>query len=187
MALDHVGQLEELGERIVKLRRQVEELERDNAMLREQVRVGDVCSDYHMKRTRLVEQANELANQCIGSLSNHIEKLMQMIQLHIEESERQTILMALAHLAVERPGWDYMCSELAKKMDNVSEGPSVKSRHMEALKGRPCIDVEAGKPILYEHFKFYHTEHLKHDASKQTEVFPTGQQNEGFVQAGGGS
>ena len=32
-------------------------------MLREQVRVGDVCSDYHMKRTRLVEQANELARR----------------------------------------------------------------------------------------------------------------------------
>lgn len=77
MALDHVGQLEELGERIVKLRRQVEELERDNAMLREQVRVGDVCSDYHMKRTRLVEQANELANLCVvdpATGSTHVFK-----------------------------------------------------------------------------------------------------------------
>lgn len=38
--------------------------------------------------------------------------------LRIEEGQRQTMLLALAHLAVERPGWDYMLKGIAAKMDN---------------------------------------------------------------------
>jgi len=38
--------------------------------------------------------------------------------LEIEEGERQAILLALAHLAIERPGWDDMLREIAKKMDD---------------------------------------------------------------------
>lgn len=40
----------------------------------------------------------------------------------IDESERQMILMALAHLAVHRPGWKWTLGETAKKMDNVVDG-----------------------------------------------------------------
>ena len=39
--------------------------------------------------------------------------------LTVEESERQSILMALAHLSLQRPGWDYMLNLIACKMDNV--------------------------------------------------------------------
>jgi hypothetical protein len=38
--------------------------------------------------------------------------------LEIIESERQAILLALAHLSLERPGWNSMLSEIALKMDN---------------------------------------------------------------------
>jgi len=38
--------------------------------------------------------------------------------LALEESERQAVLMALAHLAVERPGWDYMLNRIALRIDN---------------------------------------------------------------------
>jgi len=57
-----------------ELRARIAELERDNLLLKEQLRVADVCSDYHMKRTRLVEQANELANQVIGALADQLER-----------------------------------------------------------------------------------------------------------------
>jgi hypothetical protein len=36
----------------------------------------------------------------------------------IDESQRQLLLMALAHLAVERPGFDCALREIADKMDN---------------------------------------------------------------------
>lgn len=36
----------------------------------------------------------------------------------IDESQRQMILLALAHLAIERPGWKYATGEAAKTMDS---------------------------------------------------------------------
>jgi hypothetical protein len=38
--------------------------------------------------------------------------------IEIDESQRQMILLALAHLAIERPGWKYACGETAKVMDD---------------------------------------------------------------------
>lgn len=40
------------------------------------------------------------------------------LKIEIEEDERQVILLALAHLAVERPGWRVMLEQIALKMDN---------------------------------------------------------------------
>lgn len=40
------------------------------------------------------------------------------LKIEIEEDERQVILLALAHLAVERPGWRNMLERVALKMDN---------------------------------------------------------------------
>lgn len=37
----------------------------------------------------------------------------------VDESQRQAVLLALAHLAVERPGWNAMLTEIAAKMDNM--------------------------------------------------------------------
>lgn len=54
------------------------------------------------------------------------------------EGQRQLTLMALAHLAIESPGFDYALSEIAKRFDN----------------------VEQGKPVLYERFKELHKETL---------------------------
>ena len=49
--------------------------------------------------------------------------------LMIDEGERQATLMALAHLAVERPGWDIMLSEIASRIDNPTEdGPELYSK-----------------------------------------------------------
>jgi len=43
----------------------------------------------------------------------------QLMTITIDESQRQMILLALAHLAVERPGWLYACGETAKTMDHI--------------------------------------------------------------------
>jgi len=40
----------------------------------------------------------------------------------IDESERQVLLLAMAHLTVERPGWEFMLTEIAKKMDDIQRG-----------------------------------------------------------------
>jgi len=40
--------------------------------------------------------------------------------LELEEGERQALLLALAHLSVERPGWDHMLNEIARRIDNVA-------------------------------------------------------------------
>jgi len=39
-------------------------------------------------------------------------------KLEMDEGERQMLLMALAHLAVERPGWDYALARIAVRLDN---------------------------------------------------------------------
>lgn len=38
-----------------------------------------------------------------------------VIMVSVDEGERQVILLALAELALERPGWDYMLGELAER------------------------------------------------------------------------
>jgi hypothetical protein len=53
----------------------------------------------------------------------------------LDESQRQAVLLALAHLALERPGWDYMLSIIAGKMDN---------------------QTPEGRPAMYEEFKRMH-------------------------------
>lgn len=45
--------------------------------------------------------------------------------LDIDEGQRQLILMALAHLSIERPGFDYALNLIAIKIDNVLEDRAV--------------------------------------------------------------
>ncbi len=54
----------------------------------------------------------------------------------IDEGQRQMVLLALAHLAVERPGWDMATSEVALMIDNTTEG---------------------GRPQLFDDFKRIHS------------------------------
>ena len=42
--------------------------------------------------------------------------------IEITEAERQMMILALAHLSVERPGWDFALNRLALKMDNTDGG-----------------------------------------------------------------
>ncbi len=40
--------------------------------------------------------------------------------IELDEGQRQMLLLALAHLAVERPGWTTAIKEVAGKMDNLN-------------------------------------------------------------------
>jgi hypothetical protein len=40
--------------------------------------------------------------------------------MDMTEGQRQVILIALSHLAVERPGWEYMIREISSMMDSLS-------------------------------------------------------------------
>lgn len=47
------------------------------------------------------------------------------MKIEIDEGQRQMMILALAHLSIERPGWDTALNELALKMDNVEDGRAV--------------------------------------------------------------
>jgi hypothetical protein len=42
--------------------------------------------------------------------------------MRLDEGQRQMMLMALAHLSVERPGWDDALQRLAIQLDNEQDG-----------------------------------------------------------------
>lgn len=42
--------------------------------------------------------------------------------LELDEGERQLVLLALARLSVERPGWDDALNRIALRMDNPENG-----------------------------------------------------------------
>src|SRR5260370_34876936 len=44
------------------------------------------------------------------------------VVVHLEEGQRQMTLLALAKLSIERPGWLLVIEDLARQMDNDSEG-----------------------------------------------------------------
>jgi hypothetical protein len=44
-------------------------------------------------------------------------------ELKLPEEDRQMVLLALAVLSLESPGFDHACNEIAKRIDNVGPGP----------------------------------------------------------------
>lgn len=75
---------------------------------------------------------------------------MSDITVTLDEGQRQAVVMALAHLAVERPGWDMMLEEIAAKMDTRY---TTKDRQIEALRVRSNVRVTPGQLVLYSRFK----------------------------------
>jgi hypothetical protein len=67
----------------------------------------------------------------------------------VEEGERQAILLALAHLSIERPGWEVMLREIAMKMDNEVQGKPQMFEHFRATKiphEALTVGLKAGPP-----------------------------------------
>jgi len=59
--------------------------------------------------------------------------------LELDESDRQMVLMALAHLSVERPGWTHALNTIALQIDSQRDGRAVmfdefREMHREAGK-----------------------------------------------------
>ena len=54
-----------------------------------------------------------------------IRKTSADFWLHLDEGERQALLLALGHLAADRPGWDDLLNRIAVRIDNVTAGRAV--------------------------------------------------------------
>lgn len=56
--------------------------------------------------------------EAIAALPEPLRNVLLMPALRPDEGDRQLVLMALAHLATGRPGWDAALSSIAKQIDN---------------------------------------------------------------------
>jgi len=60
--------------------------------------------------------------------------------LELTEEERQIVLLALARLSIERPGWDFALNEIAKRIDQVhprfQRGVTYEAFRLQARLGR---------------------------------------------------
>lgn len=68
--------------------------------------------------------------------------------LTLSEGERQAVLMALAHLAIERPGWDDMLSRIARRIDN--PGPEMYNGFKKLRTANKDIDKQDAIEALIE-------------------------------------
>jgi len=62
--------------------------------------------------------------------------------LDLDEGERQALLMALAHLAVERQGWDDMLNRVAVRIDNVLDGRAAMYDEFRSLRRHEIVDTD---------------------------------------------
>jgi hypothetical protein len=67
-------------------------------------------------------------------------KPQPLFKLELQESDRQMLLMAMAHLAVERPGLDYPLDALARQIDEVTDaGPTLYTKFKSLHAPTHCI------------------------------------------------
>lgn len=66
----------------------------------------------------VIESQKATTYETARSLSSHVS-------LELPEEDRQLVLMALAHLSLKRPGWDYALNLIARRIDNVLEDRAV--------------------------------------------------------------
>ena len=60
-------------------------------------------------------------------------------QVTLEEGQRQATLLALGHLAVERPGWDYMLGEIAELLHGRELFEAFREMHKKETAGNRFI------------------------------------------------
>ena len=58
--------------------------------------------------------------------------------VELNEGQRQLLLLALAHLAVARPGWNYACHEIALKADAAAGPQSLFERFKDLAASAPA-------------------------------------------------
>ena len=57
--------------------------------------------------------------------------------MNLTEGDRQLVLLALAVLALESPGFDCALNEIAKQIDNVQDGRAEMYDRFKVLRARP--------------------------------------------------
>jgi hypothetical protein len=64
-----------------------------------------------------------------------------MITLELNEGDRQMVLLALAHLSIERRGWETALHAIALQIDNQRDGRAVMFDEFRKLHrpGMPCL------------------------------------------------
>jgi hypothetical protein len=70
------------------------------------------------------------------------------IQVSLEESQRQMILLAIAELALRRPGWDWTLGELSDVLQGRAMFETFKQTSADAIKplssgSAPAVDPSA--------------------------------------------
>lgn len=69
----------------------------------------------------------------------------------IDESQRQAILLAIAHLGISRPGWDYMLTQIALQMDNKRpDGEPEMFRQFQEIEKRARAPVAYSAGVCHE-------------------------------------
>lgn len=65
----------------------------------------------------------EVLDKAIAKLDEHYEprKVTKTVELELPEEDRQMVLLALAVLSLESPGFDHALNEIAKRIDNVEK------------------------------------------------------------------
>ena len=84
-------------------------------------------------------------------MSSGVVPVKETHTITIDEGERQAILLAMAHMTVERPGWEYMYTEIAKKMDNVIAGvPELYTRMLLLRRQRVANSLPDQSDVMFE-------------------------------------
>lgn len=60
--------------------------------------------------------------------------------IDLTEDERQVILLALAHLAVERPGWDHYLTGVARRLQGEVLFTEFRAYHTQGVSQAPFPD-----------------------------------------------
>lgn len=60
-----------------------------------------------------------------------------MVTLELEEQDRQLVLLALAVLSVESPGFDYALNLVAQRIDNVKDGRALTYDSLRECRQKP--------------------------------------------------
>lgn len=99
----------------------------------------------HLAKKDVEDQSDwallEMVNGIIG---------MKPTTVTLDESDRQAIIMALANLAVSRPGWDYMLNNIALKMDRNLGGRAMMYEALKAIRQRYIVPDLAHKAMLLD-------------------------------------
>jgi hypothetical protein len=66
--------------------------------------------------------------------------------LELEEGDRQIVLMALAHLSIERPGWDKALHVLALQIDSQRDGRACMYDEFRTLRRRNLASQQPREP-----------------------------------------